>query len=177
MTMRRINSVASIIARSGIGAYRNYGEAKTGSPGYNMQAQYEYTLYNNQSERWDFSRWQPDVVCINLGTNDLSTEPYDTDLLKQGFKKILGMVRTNNSKAKIVFLCGPMLYNKELDICKQILNEVTEEAHKAGDKRVYRFDFSPLDSNLGFGSDWHPSLRQHQKMADELTPFLQKLLE
>jgi lysophospholipase L1-like esterase len=177
LTMRRLGAVASIIARSGIGAYRNYGEPKTGSPGYDMPAQYENTLYNDQSERWDFSRWQPDVVCINLGTNDLSTQPYDTDLLKQGYKRLLGQVRKGNPKAKVVFLCGPMLYNKELDICKQILNEVTEEAHKAGDKQVYRFDFTPMDGSLGYGSDWHPSMAQHQKMADELTPFLQKLME
>ena len=177
LTMRQLGGVASIIARSGIGVYRNYGEAKTGSPGYNMPSQYEYTLYNDHSELWDFSIWQPDVVCINLGTNDLSTEPYDTDLLKQGYKKLLGQVRKGNPKAKIVFLSGPMLNGKVLDICKRILNEVTEEAHKAGDKQVYRFDFSPMNGSMGYGSDWHPSMERHQKMADELTPFLQQLLE
>ena len=176
LTMRRLGAVASIIARSGIGAYRNYGEAKTGSPGYNMPAQYEYTLYNDHSERWDFNRWQPDVVCINLGTNDLSTEPYDTNLLKQGYKTLLAQVRKGNPRAKVVFLCGTMLNGKVLDICKRILNEVTEEAHKAGDKQVYRFDFTPANGSLGYGTDWHPSLQRHEKMAEELTPFLQQLI-
>ena len=82
--MRSLGAVASIIARSGIGAYRNYGEAKTGSPGYNMPAQYDYTLYNDKSEHWDFSRWQPDIVCINLGTNDLSTVSTGTQGKSQG---------------------------------------------------------------------------------------------
>ena len=177
LTMRQLGAVASIIARSGIGAYRNYGGPREGSPGYNMPAQYEYTLYNDHSERWDFSRWQPDIVCINLGTNDLSTEPYDTELLKQGYKKLLSQVRKGNPKAKVVFLCGSMLNGKVLDICKQILNEVTDEAHKAGDKQVYRFDFTPIDGSLGYGTDWHPSLQRHQKMADELTPFLRELMK
>ena len=44
-------------------------------------------------------------------------------------------------------------------------------------KQVYRFDFTPIDGSLGYGTDWHPSLQRHQKMADELTPFLQKLIE
>ena len=176
--MRQLGAVASIIARSGIGAYRNYGGPREGSPGFNMPAQYEYTLYNDHSERWDFSRWQPDIVCINLGTNDLSTEPYDTELLKQGYKKLLSQVRKGNPNAKVVFLCGSMLRGgKELDICKRILNEVTEEAHKAGDKQVYRFDFTPQNGSLGFGTDWHPSLQRHQKMADELTPFLRELMK
>ena len=177
LTMRSLGGVASIIARSGIGAYRNYGEPKTGSPGYNMPAQYEYTLYNDHSERWDFSRWQPDVVCINLGTNDLSTEPYDTGLLKQGYKTLLAQVRKGAPKAKVVFLCGSMLRGPILDICKRILNEVAEEARKSGDKQVYRFDFTPIDGSLGFGSDWHPSLRRHEVMADELTTFLRQLVK
>ena len=176
LTMRRLGAVASIIARSGIGAYRNYAGPKTGTPDYDMPSQYEYTLYDDKTERWDFSRWQPDIVCINLGTNDLSTEPYDTGLLKQGYKRLLSQVRKGNPKAKVVFLCGSMLNGKVLDICKQILNEVTDEAHKAGDKQVYRFDFTPIDGSLGYGTDWHPSLQRHQKMADELTPFLQKLI-
>ena len=99
------------------------------------------------------------------------------ELLKQGYKTLLAQVRKGNPKAKVVFLCGSMLRGHVLDICKQILNEVTEEAHKAGDKQVYRFDFSPMDGSLGYGTDWHPSLKRHQKMADELTPFLKKLME
>ena len=54
---------------------------------------------------------------------------------------------------------------------------IVREIHKAGDKQVYRFDFSPMNGSLGYGTDWHPSLKRHQKMADELTPFLQKLME
>jgi lysophospholipase L1-like esterase len=176
-----------VVARSGIGAYRNYGDPKAGSPGSCMQVQYEYTGYAPESklrqkggfdsERWDFSRYQPDVVCINLGTNDLSTNNYDTKLLKQGYQSLLKMVRQHNPKAKIVFLCGCMLNGKELDIAKRLLNEVAEEAHKAGDKEVYRFDFSPQNGELGYGNDWHPSLWQHEKMAAELTAFLRPLMQ
>lgn len=177
LTTRALQAQAHVVARSGIGVYRSYGGPKEGTPENVMTTEYEYTNLYDRSERWDFNRYQPQLVCINLGTNDLSTEPYDTDLLKQGYKKLLGQVRKGNPKAKIVFLSGPMLNGKVLDICKRILNEVTEEAHKAGDKQVYRFDFSPMNGSMGYGSDWHPSMERHQKMADELTPFLQQLLE
>jgi lysophospholipase L1-like esterase len=177
LTARNLGAIAQIVARSGIGAYRNYGEAKTGSPKYNMPAQYEYTLYNDQSERWDFSRYVPQVVCINLGTNDLSTNNYDVNLLKQGYQKLLGQVRTNNPKAKIVFLCGSMLQGKELEIARKIMDEVTEEAHRAGDAEVYRFDFTPQTGELKYGADWHPSIWQHEKMAGELTAYLRKLMQ
>ena len=117
------------------------------------------------------------MVCINLGTNDLSTNNYDVKLLKQGYQTLLKMVRQHNPKAKIVFLCGSMLLDKELEIAKQILDEVAAEANKAGDKQVYRFDFTYQNGSLGYGNDYHPSIWQHEKMAAELTAYLRSLMQ
>ena len=85
------------------------------------------------------------------------------------------MVRQHNPQAKVVFLTGTMLQKKELDICRRLLDEVADEAHRSGDQQVYRFDMTPQGS-LGYGADWHPSYEQHKKMADELAVFLRKLL-
>ena len=186
LTARTLDAQHWVVARSGIGAYRNYGGPRAGTPDSNMPVQYEYTGYALKSdlrknggidgERWDFSRYRPDVICINLGTNDLSTNNYDTTLLKQGYHRLLTKVRQHNPKAKIVFLCGSMLDGKELEIARQLLDEVTVEARKSGDMQLYRFDFTPQTGDLGYGSDWHPSLLQHQKMAAELTAFLSSLM-
>jgi len=187
LTARALEAQHWVVARSGIGAYRNYGEPKAGSPGSNMQAQYEYTGYawkpemrrkgGFDAEKWDFSRYQPDVVCINLGTNDLSTNNYDVKLLKQAYQTLLRMVREHNTQAKIVFLCGPMLGGKELEIAKRLLDEVAAEARKAGDGQVYRFNFTPQNGDLGYGNDYHPSIWQHEKMAAELTAYLRSLMQ
>ena len=184
---RNLEAQHWVVARSGIGAYRNYGEAKEGSPRSCMPVQYEYIGYAYDlklreeptflREKWDFSRYQPDVVCINLGTNDLSTNNYDTALLKQGYHRLLKLVRQHNPKAKIVFLCGSMLNGKELEIAKQLMNEVSEEARQADDKEVYRFDFTPMTGDLGLGNDWHPNIFQHEKMAAELTAYLRSLMQ
>ena len=186
ITARNLQAQHWVVARSGIGAYRNYDGPKTGNPESNMPIQYEYTGYAWKpelrkeatflQEKWDFSRYQPDVVCINLGTNDLSTPNYDLSLLKQGYQKLLKMVRQHNPKAKIVFLTGSMLYNQELQIAKQLLDEVAAEAQKAGDKEVYRFDMNHIDGEAFLGNDWHPNVYQDEKMAGELTPYLRKLM-
>lgn len=175
-----------VVARSGIGAYRNYGEPKSGSPGSCMPVQYEYTGYawnpdlrkqpTFLGERWDFSRYQPDVVCINLGTNDLSTDNYDLQLLKQGYQKLLQQVRRHNPQAKILFLTGSMLGGKELQLARQLLDEVAAEARKAGDQEVYRFDLSPIDDEAFYGNDYHPNVYEDEKMAAELTAYLRKLM-
>ena len=186
ITARNLDAQHWVVARSGIGAYRNYGDVKTGSPRSCMPVQYEYTGYATDlklrqeasflREKWDFSRYQPDVVCINLGTNDLSTNNYDLKLLKQGYKKLLKLVREHNPKAKIVFLSGSMLYNQELQQAKQLLDEVAAEAKKAGDNEVYRFDMSPISHEKFYGNDWHPNVYQDEKMAGELTAYLRSLM-
>ena len=186
ITARNLQAQHWVVARSGIGAYRNYDGPKTGNPDSNMPVQYEYTGYAWKpelrkeptflQEKWDFNRYQPDVVCINLGTNDLSTPNYDLSLLKQGYQKLLKMVRQHNPKAKIVFLTGSMLYHQELQLAKQLLDAVTAEAQKAGDKEVYRFDMAPINGNKYYGNDWHPNIYQDEKMANELTPYLRQLM-
>ena len=186
ITARNLEAQHWVVARSGIGAYRNYDGPKTGNPESNMPVQYEYTGYAWKPElrqqptflreKWDFSRYQPDVVCINLGTNDLSTNNYDPALLKNGYQKLLKMVRQHNPHAKIVFLTGTMLYNQELQLAKRLLDEANAEAQKAGDKEVYRFDMAPIDGNAFYGNDWHPNIYQDEKMAGELTAYLRKLM-
>lgn len=174
---RDLDAVAHVVARSGIGVYRSYDGPKTGTPDNVMTTEYLYTNLYDRSEKWDFARYQPQLVCINLGTNDLSTNNYDTKLLKQAYKRFLAQVRQRNPHAKIVYLCGSMLNGKELDIARRILDEVVAEARKGGDAEVYRFDFTPQTGDLYYGASWHPSLWQHQKMAAELVAFLRPLMK
>ena len=187
ITARNLDAQHWVVARSGIGAYRNYNDPKTGSPRSCMPVQYEYTGFavdlrlrqeaSFLKEKWDFNRYQPDVVCINLGTNDLSTRNYDLKLLKEGYQKLYKMVREHNPKAKIVLLTGSMLYNQELEEACQLLDEVMAEAKQAGDNEVYRFDMTPIQGDEWYGNDWHPNIYQDEKMAGELTAYLRGLMK
>lgn len=170
-----LNAQHTSISRSGIGIYRNYDGPKEGSPD-PMPWQYEYTLFNDHSQAWDFSRYTPDVVCINLGTNDFSTNNYDKHLYEQGYRRFLTTVRNKYPTAKIVLITGPMLGEKENSIQQKILDRIHSDFQKNGDKEIYRFDFTPQTGALGYGASWHPSLQQHQRMASELTPYLQDLM-
>ena len=175
-TARNLNAQALVVARSGIGVYRSSNGPKTGDK-VNMNTEYPYTLLYNNQQKWDFSRYTPDVVCINLGTNDTSTQCADSVLLLNGFKQLYKQVRSHYPKAKIVLLCGCMMNGQQLLSAQQAMNTTVDYAHQQGDAEVYRFDFTPHDGSLGYGADWHPSMRQHEKMANELTPFLQKLMK
>lgn len=175
ITARNLQARHTAIARSGIGIYRNFNGPSEGSPDC-MPARYAQTLFNDSSELWDFSQYTPDVVCINLGTNDASTPGYDRERLYRAYADFLSTVRHNYPNAKIVLLTGCMLSGKPLSVVKETLDRLTRECHRTGDREVYRFDMTPQTGDLGYGASWHPSLQQHQRMADELTPFLRELM-
>lgn len=171
----RLDALHTAIARSGIGVYRNAGAPIEGSAD-NMRTQYPYTIFNDHSERWDFSRFRPEVVCINLGTNDFSHPGYKADKYEAAYRDFLSMVRSQYPDVPIVLLTGSMMSGKDNDTQKEILDRIANDLKQAGDKKIYRLDFSPQTGSLGYGAGWHPSYRQHQHMADELTPLLRKLL-
>ena len=72
-------------------------------------------------------------------------------------------------------LTGTMRTGQRLADMKKAQDEAMEDAHRRGDMEVYRFDFTPADGSLGYGSFKHPSLRQNEQMANELVPFIKKI--
>lgn len=173
-TARRLNAQLSVVARSGIGVYRNNCGPKDGEP-LNMQYYYLRSQLKQNSEMWDFSRFVPDLICINLGTNDTS-QSYIVQKIAEGMKKLVLSVREHNPKAKIVILTGTMRKGKRLADQKLALNTAFKELENEGVKGIYRFDMTPDDGKLGYGTGTHPSIGEHGRMADELTPFLQKIM-
>lgn len=174
-TARALKAQHLVVARSGIGIYRNFGAPRSGSIDC-MPAMYRQVLFTDSTELWDHSLYTPEVVCINLGTNDTSLGNYEMDLLIEGYRGFLKQLREIYPYAKLILLSGSMMNGKSLDDVKKAMDIVVDELARKGDKEVYRFDMSPQTGSLGIGAGYHPSMRQHQKMASELTAFLKKLM-
>lgn len=170
-TARRLGANYNVVARSGIGMYRNYGGPAEGTPEGCLPALYDRTLFYDAAEKWDFSQFQPDVVCVNLGTNDMSVGKGDSVRYESAARGFVKRLRGYYPKAKIVLLTGSMLTGKNLGIVRRALDRVA-----ADEREVYRFDMSPQDGSLGYGAAYHPSMRQAAKMADELTEFLKSIM-
>ena len=176
ITARNLDAECFVVARSGIGMYRNYNGKLLGDAEI-MPVVYPYTLYGMKGEEWDFSKFTPDVVCINLGTNDTSKPNYRIDLFRDNYVKFYHTLRDLYPNAKIVLLSGTMIKagsqrEKDLD---EALKQVAEIARQEGDTEVYQFAMTPEDGSMGWGSSWHPSKQRHAKMAEELTRFLQEI--
>ncbi len=175
LTAQALGAVHHTVARSGIGVYRNYDGPRTGDT-INMNTEYTHTLLYDPSETWDFSRFQPQLVCINLGTNDTSTSGADPQLLKQGYVDLMKQVRRYNPDAKIVLLCGSMMNGEQLATAKTAMDQAVAQMRQEGEQQLYQFDFTPQDGSLNYGADYHPSYWQHQKMASELISYLRGLM-
>lgn len=171
---RELDAQCVVVARSGIGLYRNNNGNVKGDK-INFSAVYPYTQFGTTGEKWDFSKYVPDVVCVNLGTNDTTNPGYDTGLLANAFKNFIKTLRSNYPEAKIVLLTGTMLKDKRLADVKKAHQEAIADARARGDNEVYSFDFTPDDGSLGWGVFKHPSRKRHEKMAEELVPFLREI--
>lgn len=175
-TAQALDAQALVVACSGVGVYRNHAGPKKGSDD-NMSSIYGQTLWGDKTETWNFMRYSPDVVCINLGMNDVSSGEYDREFLLNAYRNFYRTVRGNYPRSKIVFLSGSMLIGTRLEHVKFAMDEVVRDARIAGDKGVFRFDMSWQTGELGMGACAHPSIWQHEKMAGELTAYLRGLME
>lgn len=98
-----------IIAHSGQGVVRNYGYKEKASPKA-MPDRFDQVFDEKELPLWDFKQWTPDVVVINLGTNDFSTKPYpDKSDFKAGYQKLIHEVKRQYGDLPVFCIVGPMI--------------------------------------------------------------------
>ena len=176
LTARALEAQYLVVARSGIGIFRNYNGPYDGNPAIAMPALYDYTNFDDTTQVWDSNRFKPDVVCVNLGTNDTSAGRYNKTKLREAYASFLQNLRDLYPEAKIVMMSGCMLSGQRMKDVADAQDAVVATANRRGDKQVFRFTFTPQDGSLGYGASYHPSMQQQEKMANELTPFLRELM-
>lgn len=173
---KALDADVNIIAWSGIGAYSCYTSGDEPSQWKLVSGIYGNTDTMHTSKKWDFSFWQPDVVVINIGTNDNSwtrgiSERVDT--FGNAYYDLICQVREKNPDAYIICSLGAM--GKEL--LPEIKEQVGNYSASTGDNRITAFEFDIQNGYTdGYGADYHPSAKTHQKMADKLAPFIAELM-
>lgn len=173
ITARNLQAELSTVAWSGKGVVCNYGDDASScmDP---LPTYYDRILPNRADSVWDFSRFQPDAVVVNLGTNDLSTssDP-DQATFESAYKALLGRVRKAYPGAHILCTNGPMLGGTDLtNVRTYVGNVVTALA----DPKISTFTIETQDGSDGFGCDSHPSLERHKKMATVVTAAIKTAL-
>ncbi len=114
---------------------------------------------------WDNSKFKPDVIVINLGTNDSTYTQSDTGREAEytsDYVSFLKLVREKNPGAKIYCTLG-IMGNELNDAMKRAVEKYTGQT---GDKNISAFDFPVQDMNAdGCVVHGHPSVKTHDRSA------------
>ena len=158
LTSRNLEAEYHCISVSGVGLY-----VDTWGLGGTMQ-----TLYYDResaSTTWDFSRWLPHLVVINLGQND-SWGDYSQSGAQDNY---IGFARTLRGKypdAHIILALGSMAATRAGSPWPGYLQYAVDELNTSyNDPKVHGLVFP-------FGGGSHPTVARHADMAAQLTEFV-----
>lgn len=125
---------------------------------------------------WDFSRWTPDVVVIDLGTNDYNVVAPDSAKFVKTYVAFLDSLHAKHPAARFVVVEGPMMSDNypagmsALTRIRRNLDAVVAIAATHGIQATH-LSLTP-QGNLGYGADWHPNQKQATLNGQELTAHL-----
>lgn len=181
-TAQMLNADYSMVSLSGWGVVSGYtsGSKNADSVLPKVYDKIGFTWGNTfngkqpQSIKWDFSKFVPNFVVINLGTNDDSYVKGNNSKkseFENAYIDFLKDIRSKNPEAKIVCTLGIMGDN----LFSSIENAVSEYSNQTGDKNVFTLRFSPQQASDGIAADWHPSEKTHSKAAALLVEKLKEL--
>lgn len=132
------------------------------------------------SKNWDFeNNRHPDMVLINLGTNDggLFGGDVTRDFYKSEYIKFIKYIREKHPDATIICAFGMMgdgLYSAVQELVAEYKNELKNDPEKEEDNNVYPLLIKPKTGD-GAGIHNHPSAAGFRTAADTITAFLQTI--
>lgn len=183
LTAKALDADYSMVSYSGYGIISGYTEndqklTNQLVPDYYSMVGYSRGLVNGTAitlADWDFSQFVPDVIVINLGTND---DSYCKDNVSRQeeftleYVRFLETVREKNPSAYLLCAFGIML-NRIYPCIEQAVRLYRK---KTGDTNISAFPLTTHSEADGYVADWHPSKKSHRRAADELSAKLKTLL-
>ncbi|MGO8671835.1 MAG: SGNH/GDSL hydrolase family protein [Capsulimonadaceae bacterium] len=155
---RLLKADLECIARSGIKLW----------PDNSMVDLYDLALPDDPSSRFDDGSWRPDVIVLNLGTNDFFPRNPDRAGWTAACEQFVAKLRRQSPKAAIYLALGPMITGEPKATLRQYLQAVLVERHAQGDKQVRFIEFPTLDPLRGCGADGHPNIKTQEEMGETL---------
>lgn len=164
---------------SGYGMYRNWNSEKWEED--ILPDVYDYLyLRKNQPEKFE-NNFQPDIVSICLGTNDLSDGdgkkerlPFNRYKYIGNYIELIQKIYKKYPNTRIALLNSPMVNGDRNKILVECLKEVKNFFNN--DTKHLPIEIFEFPEMKPKGCGYHPSIEDDKKMADLLLPFYKKLL-
>lgn len=180
LTAKKLDCEFNLVAWSGIGIISSWipPEEEVPNTGVLVPKVYPYVDYGlfskmgwSPNEKYDYEKDCCDAIVVNLGTNDAS---YTRDSSKhihefqEAYRDFLRYLRLTHKNIPIICVSGAMT---EL-LCDEIKAAVETLRDTDNDDRIYYLRFAGPETEDGEGAVGHPSVRRHEKMAQQLSDWI-----
>ncbi len=157
-------------AWSGIGVYRNFNEV--GPSTNTMPDRYDFAIPTDTTTLWDFSKYQPGAVVINLTSNDFSTfgdpgTPYITTFT--------AFVQHIITKYPSTYFFLVIEWRGNGSDSGPDVDAVVSAVQAGGYSNIEAFDIRPFAD--GNGCQGHPDLAGGQTMGNGLAAEIKRVLD
>lgn len=175
LVARALDADFEVNCVSGMGMYRNWNDE--GEPV--MPEVYPYLHLNDKNgKRAEVNKKDaPDIVSIAMGTNDLSLgdgqkkrNPFNAAEFKDNYVDFVRFIFDRYPGTKVALVSSPMAGEEEGKQLIEILKEIEAEFP---DRPIEVFGFEKMRAA---GCTGHPSIEDHEQMAEKLVPFYRELL-
>jgi lysophospholipase L1-like esterase len=156
----------AVEAHSGMGMVRNYGDKKQTSEK-NLYTRHTQIFDDYDSTAYDFKAYKPDIVLIQLGTNDFSRNNTPTpDQYVGNYEKMIQSLRSHYGNVPILCIL-PYSAGTYLQTAFEVLKE-----RMSSDKDVHIAEpmLKIISMKNDLGADFHPNTQGQQKIAMKLIP-------
>lgn len=143
---------------------------------------YEKTLPSRPDSVWDFKAWTPQLVVMNIGTNNFATyDPGETRYVRI-YTNLFDRIRKAYPQALIVCMLGPMLTDlyppgkQNLTLARKYMKAAMAKIKASGETNFEYVELPVQKHSDGLGCGFHPSVKTHKLMADRLVTVARERL-
>lgn len=141
---------------------------------------YGLSTPTDSTSRYDEATWVPDVILINLGTNDTGKGVPDKKGWEDAYVAFIRHLRVTAPHAMIYLALGPMMTDgwppnaHALSSIRGYLHDIIKTRQSAGDTRMRFIEFNTQDQKDGMGADYHPNIKTDVEMAEEFKAAVER---
>lgn len=167
---RMLNAQTHIVGFGGRGVMRSWDANPS-----DMQAPefFELAIPSQQFPiLWDHQNYHPEVIVISLGTNDFNLGIPTQTVFEAAYVHFLQRICALHSHAQVFITEGAMLEDNHVSIHKTVARQFLKNIVKATNNK--HVSYLPSVHHAGDACDPHPTRQQHDKIAKELTVYIQQ---
>lgn len=170
------NADIQLVSKCGMGLVWDYAGNDMTRGAIPLTAIYKYAdFFNNGMDTpWDFEQFQPELIVLNIGTNDMAYIGGDPERFYDTYVEFLKTLRACNPEAFILCTMGTTASTDPDPGFAQIVERVNEAGLTNMEFYLMPSDYDPVRDEPGIGI--HPSPKSQKRTADYLIAEIEKAL-